>query len=622
MTAATVLVDFVSPDAATPPLRAAFAAPGRVLVAESPGEVRGVLDAVQAEAAAGRWCVGYVTYEAAPAFDPALLVHPPLPGPLAWFGVFDAPEPWPDAGEPWLGEGEGEGWPDADAGDASTPARRPEASALSGSAGSATPAIVDWQVPLQADAARDAIADIHRRIRDGEVYQINHTARMIGRLREGSAQALFAALQRAQPGTYAALIDTGVGQVLSVSPELFFDWRADGTILMRPMKGTAARGATPADDAARAAGLRASEKERAENLMIVDLVRNDLSRIAELHSVTVPRLFHTEPLPTVWSMTSDVRARTRPGTTLADVFGVLFPCGSVTGAPKVQAMRTIRGLEPDPRGVYCGAIGVVRPGGAATFNVAIRTVQIDSGGEARCGIGSGITIDAGAAGEWAEWLHKAAFVIRASAPFALLETFCLDDGVARHLDDHLARLAATAGYFGYRWTALEQGETRRAVADLVVRHPRGRWRARLLLHGDGRIEVEAAALADPVQPVRVSLAAAPLHEAQGEFVRFKTTRRGHYDVFAPAAGCFDTLLWNDAGELTEFTRGNVAVRLDGRWITPPLAAGLLPGIGRARALADGRITEGVVRVEDLPRADGLAFLNSLRGWIDVQLDKA
>lgn len=585
---ASLLVDFISPDPATPPLRAAFRSPCRVLVAESIGEVRAVLDEVQAQAAAGRWCVGFVAYEAAPAFDPALLVHPPLAGPLAWFGVFEAPAPWPD----------------------------------SGAAGGISPALVDWQVPLHAAAARAAIDDIHRRILAGEVYQINHTARMLGRLREGGASALFAALQRAQPGTYAAFIDTGADRILSVSPELFFDWQPDGRILMRPMKGTAARGATPAEDVARAAGLRASEKERAENLMIVDLVRNDLSRIADLHSVTVPRLFHTEPLPTVWSMTSDVQARTRPGTTLADVFAVLFPCGSVTGAPKVRAMRTIRALEPDPRGVYCGAVGVVRPGGAATFNVAIRTVQIDAAGGVRCGIGSGITIDAGFDGEWAEWRHKAAFVIRASAPFALLETFRVEDGVPLHLEDHLDRLATAAGHFGYRWTSLEEEASRRAVADLVAARSTGAWRVRLLLQGDGRIEVEAAALVQPEGPVRVVLAGGPLRDAHGEFVRFKTTRREHYDAFAPSPGCFDTLLWNEAGELTEFTRGNVAVRLDGHWITPPVAAGLLPGVGRARALAAGRISEGVVRVADLARAEGLAFLNSLRGWIEVRLETA
>ena len=235
-----------------------------------------------------------------------------------------------------------------------------------------------------------------------------------------------------------------------MSPELFFDWQAgpdgQGEILARPMKGTAARGATPAQDAAQAAQLRASPKERAENVMIVDLLRNDLSRIAEPHSVRVPRLFHAEQLPTVWQMTSDVQARTRAGTRLVDVLAALFPCGSVTGAPKVQAMRAIHALEDGPRGVYCGALGLLRPAPqrgagamAATFNVPIRTIELH-GAQARCGIGSGIVWGARSDAEWREWETKRAFVERASAPFEILETLALEGGAYRHMAEHLARM--------------------------------------------------------------------------------------------------------------------------------------------------------------------------------------
>jgi len=578
LTPVRVLVYFISPGPETPPLRGAFEVPIAVLVAESVAQVRSVLDAVHDHASAGRWCVGFVRYEAAPAFDAALVTHPPQSGPLAWFGVFDEPRPWP--------------------------------------ADSNSPAWLDWHTPLQNADARAAISNIHSRIAAGEVYQINHTARMKGTLREGTPQDLFAALQRSQPGTYAAYIDTGAQQVLSVSPELFFDWRADGHILSRPMKGTAPRGANQEQDAANVAALLASTKERAENVMIVDLIRNDLSRIAELHSVHVPRLFHAEALPTVWSMTSDVAARTRPGTTMTEVFAALFPCGSITGAPKVQAMRSIRALEADARGVYCGAVGVVRPGGAATFNVAIRTVEINGGAEARCGIGSGITIDAGFDGEWAEWGHKAAFVLRASKPFALLETLRIEDGVARNADAHLARLAAGAAHFGYPWDGKAAAD---ALAGLSLKHPNGVRRARLLLHANGQLDAQAESMVEHTGTARVCLASAPLREAHGEFARHKTTRRGHYEAFAPIDGIFDTLLWNESGEITEFTRGNVAVKLYGRWITPPLSSGLLPGVGREHALAAGRIVEGVIRVVDLERAEGMALLNSLRGWIDVEL---
>jgi para-aminobenzoate synthetase/4-amino-4-deoxychorismate lyase len=386
------------------------------------------------------------------------------------------------------------------------------------------------------------------------------------------------------------------------------------------MKGTAPRGADAAADAALAAHLRESPKERAENLMIVDLLRNDLSRVAEPFSVRVPRLFHVEAWPTVWQMCSDVVARARPGTTLADLFRALFPCGSVTGAPKVQAMRLIRALEAGPRGVYCGAVGVVRPGGDATFNVPIRTLVLrrEAGStRVRCGIGSGITIDASADGEWDEWRHKRAFLDRASRAFQLLETLRLEQGVFPDAEAHVARMAAAAAHFGF---AAPEASARAALARLAGAHPAGAWRVRLLADRDGAVQAEAFALAPTAQPVRVRLAPAPLAEAGGEFVRFKTTRRAHYDAFAPVGPeVFDTLLWNARGELTEFTRGNVAVRLAGRWVTPPLACGLLAGVGRARLLREGALVEGVVTREDLARAEGLAFFNALRGWLAAVL---
>lgn len=574
------LIDFARTgiEGATAPLRCAFGAPSQTLVAHTPAQVRPLLDAVQALARQGRWCVGYLRYEAGAAFDPALAVHA-ADGPLAWFGVHEAPQPWP--------EGEGE------------------------AGGTAT---AQWDESLTRTAFDQGMAEIHRAIADGELYQLNYTAPLQGAL-QGVPLDLFMALRRAQPGGYAAYIDTGDEQVLSVSPELFFDWDGE-RILVRPMKGTAPRGATPEDDAALAARLRASAKERAENVMIVDLIRNDLSRVAQPFSVRVPHLFRLEALPSVWQMTSDVEARTRAGTTLADVFAALFPCGSITGAPKVRAMQMIKNLEPEPRGVYCGAVGVVRPGGAATFNVAIRTVTV-RGGSARCGIGSGITADATAEGEWQEWRHKRAFLERASQPFELLETLALEDGVLRNASDHLARLARAAAHFAYSW---DVAQVEASLQRLAEAHRQGLWRVRLLLNARGQAQVEALAM--EASPALVQLALAPMafEEAGSEFVRFKTTRRAHYDAFAPRVpGVFDTLLWNRQGELTECTRGNVAVQLDGRWVTPPLRCGLLDGIGRARFLREGRLVEAVVRVEDLPRATGLAFVNSLRGWIDAVL---
>ncbi|WP_293464850.1 chorismate-binding protein, partial [Polaromonas sp.] len=425
-------IDFSDPhDSAAPRLRHAFGTPRTVLVAHELAEVRPVLDAVQAAAREGFWCVGYVRYEAAPAFDAALAVHAP-DGPLAWFAVYDQALPWPE--------------------DAHTGAAQ-----------------VQWTETCPRPVFGVAMDQLQRAIAAGELYQVNFTAPLLGQWvgqpPEDADLVLFAALQRAQPGGYAACIDTGStgdGRVLSVSPELFFDWNdasEGGQILARPMKGTAARGATPEMDAAQAEALRASPKERAENVMIVDLLRNDISRIAEPFSVRVPALFHTQALPTVWQMTSDVQARTRPGTTLAGVFAALFPCGSVTGAPKVRAMQMIRTLEPQLRGVYCGAIGVVRPGAQghgirATFNVPIRTVTVQAG-RLRCGIGSGITSGAVPDAEWQEWRNKRQFLDRASQPFDLLETLALQDGQLRHAAEHLLRLASAAAHFGTPWDAAQ-----------------------------------------------------------------------------------------------------------------------------------------------------------------------
>ncbi len=602
------LIDFADPHAPSPRaapghLRHAFtAAPRQVLAAHTLAEVPGVLRAVDAAARAGAWCVGGLRYEAAAAFDAALRTQAPPPGQaLAWFAVFDAPEPWPDEPPPVAHE-----------------------------------PTVDWHgLPQRApfDAALDAI---HRGIEAGDYYQINHTARLQGRVQPASgadaaatAQAFFAALQRAQPGGYALCLDLGDEQVLSVSPELFFDWQDGGEdqdggrLLARPMKGTAPRGATPEEDAARAAALRASPKERAENVMIVDLLRNDLSRICTPHSVRVPALFATQALPAVWQMTSDVQGHTPAGTTLEQVFAALFPCGSVTGAPKVRAMQAIQALEDGPRGWYCGALGLVRPraggGLAATFNVPIRTVEL-RGDEARCGIGSGITHDARADAEWQEWRHKRAFLVRASEPFDILETLALVDGAFRHRGEHLARMAASAAHFNVPWDEARIAACLQALADA---HPHGAWRARLLLRADGMPRAEAFALAPAAAgPVRLALAGRPLLEARSEFVRHKTTRRAHYAAFAPApgSGVFDTVLYNAEGEITEGTFGNLAAQLDdGRWITPPLASGLLPGVGRAQALREGRVAEAVLRLEDLPRVRAWAFVNSLRGWLPAQL---
>jgi para-aminobenzoate synthetase/4-amino-4-deoxychorismate lyase len=261
-------------------------------------------------------------------------------------------------------------------------------------------------------------------------------------------------------------------------------------------------------------------------------------------------------------------------------------------------------------------LGLVQPGGAATFNVPIRTVTVQ-GAQARCGIGSGITADARAEGEWQEWGYKQAFVQRASQSFSLLETMALQGGEFRHLDAHLARMQAGAQHFATPWDELR---VRDCLQVLAMKHASGLWRVRLLLDARGAPQAQAYALGASPARVRLQLADRPLLDARSEFVRFKTTRRAHYDAFTPAdEAVFDTILWNPQGEITECIRGNVAFLLDGRWVTPALSCGLLGGVGRAQALANGRVAEAVVRLEDLARATEVAFVNSLRGWLAADL---
>jgi len=573
-------------------LRVAFGDPCEVLVAHELGQVKAVLQAVHERSLQGQWCVGYVRYEAAPAFDSALVVHPTT-GPLVWFGVHDAPLP--------------------SAEDLNLPSPEPATDAAHRPTGDTCR--VTWQPGMARSTFDAAIARLHQAIADGEIYQANFTTRNVGQLHVPPWE-LFAAMRQAQPGGFAAYLDTGDEQVLSVSPELFFDWH-QGHIVTRPMKGTAPRGNSPEEDAALVQALLSSPKERAENVMIVDLIRNDLSRVATPFSVKVDGLCRVQALSTVWQMVTDVHADTRTGTSLVDVFGALFPCGSVTGAPKVQAMRLIRELEDTDRGVYCGAVGIVRPGGSATFNVPIRTAVV-RGAIVRAGTGSGITADSQASAEWQEWQHKQTFLNRASQAFEILETLAMQDGTLQHEAAHLARMAASAAHFGFPWSL--QG-AQQALATLRLQHPGGSWRVRLRLSSNGSFQAEAFALAPTPAPVRLQLAASPLPEADSEFVRHKTTRRGHYEPFTPTdPDVFDTVLWNAQGEVTECTRGNVAFLLDGHWVTPAAGCGLLPGVGRAHWLEQGRLVEAIIRLSDLPRVQALAFVNSLRGWVDAVWD--
>ncbi|MCU1606397.1 MAG: pab, partial [Modestobacter sp.] len=428
-------------------------------------------------------------------------------------------------------------------------------------------------------------------------------------------EQLYGELVAAQRGAYNAYLDLGRHVVASASPELFFEWCGDH-IRTRPMKGTAARGRGAEDDLEQARRLRTSPKEQAENLMIVDLLRNDLSKIARLGSVEVPSLFVLERYPTLWQMTSEVTARTAPEVGLVDVFRALFPCGSVTGAPKRSTMQLIRDLEPGPRGVYCGAIGLLAPPGApfrARFSVAIRTVVVDRrSGSALYGAGGGITWDSDPTAERAELLTKAAVLTGPHPEHELLETLGHSPGHGfRNLDRHLARLAASAAYFGFPCDL----DRARTALESAVEHRPEPARVRLRLDRSGSVAVDVGphpALSG--RPVGLALDRRPI-DSTSVWHLHKTTRREAYvSRAARHPEVDDVLLVNERGEVTESCIANLAVRIDQRWWTPPTASGCLPGVERGRLLELGLLDERILTVADLHRAEELAVVSSLRGW--------
>jgi para-aminobenzoate synthetase/4-amino-4-deoxychorismate lyase len=568
----TVLLDF---DGILPgPL--AFAQPRAVIAAEALEDVGPALARVDAAAAAGSWAAGFVSYEAAPALDPALRAVPRGALPLLWFGVYDAPS------------------------------LRPQP------AGDATLAELVPDVDRASHAC--SVERIRARIARGDVYQVNHTFRLRGRF-EGDPLALYLRLRAAQGGGLGALVHLGARAIVSASPELFLERRGD-LVRTRPMKGTARRGRFEEEDAAAAAALAGSPKERAENVMIADLLRNDLGRVARVGTVRVARLLDIERYRTVLQLTSTIEARLPATVGVAALFAAAFPCGSVTGAPKAMATRVIAEEERSPRGAYCGAVGFVAPGGDAAFNVAIRTVELDLvTGEALAGVGGGITWASCAEEEWAEALAKGAFLRERVTPFDLVETLRLDPGGYPLVARHLARLASSARHLGFR---LDRGAVEAALAREAAAG--GSRRVRLRVGPGGEVRAESAPLSPvPEAPLPVALAAGRVSRHDPALFH-KTTRRKPYDAARrerPEA--FDVLLSNEEGELTEFTIGNVVLDIDGERVTPHRDAGLLAGVMRAELLARGEVRERPVRAAELGRARGLWLVNAVRGWVPVRL---
>jgi len=566
-------------------------------------EVVPVLREVEAAAAAGSWAAGYVAYEAAPAFDDALRVRARALGdpfeamPLAWFGIYEEQR------------------------SVEAMQRRP-----SGPAGYG---LSPWSPSATEDEYAAALADIHDSIARGSVYQVNHTFRLRAAF-SGEAAKLYRDLLIAQRGAYGAFLDLGRFQILSASPERFFRLRGSH-IDVRPMKGTARRGRWSAEDAVMARELEDSAKDRAENLMMVDLLRSDLGRIAEYGSVTLDELFALERYETLWQLTSQVSAEIRQDVGMADVFGALFPPGSTTGAPKTSAMSVIRELESTPRGVYSGAIGFAAPQGhamGAHFNVAIGTVIVDCDeGVAEYGTGAGITWDSTMGSEYAEAVLKARLLQADKEEFSLLEAIRWDRDQYLLLEGHLTRLADSAAYFGFRYSEHEvrSALTKHSVAlQSTVKETAARVRLLVTRQGSATVEtgeVDLLPFVDSpedlvfgMHPVHVVVSERPISRTD-ERLYHKTTRRGIYDAATTAApGVDDVILINDRDEVTESTIANLAVRFGEVWLTPSLDCGCLPGVYRAALLARGDIAEASIPIGDLAAADDIALINSVRGW--------
>jgi para-aminobenzoate synthetase / 4-amino-4-deoxychorismate lyase len=638
-------------------------------LAEVPTALQRVEEAVNRD---GLYAAGFVSYEAAPAFDNSLVVCDESQFPPLWFGLYErVVELGPAARAPISSR--------------LSPISKPEARIGRADALSRLEVgAPDWRQSVQPAEFHRAIARIKALIRSGDTYQVNYTYRLRAEF-GGNPWHVFRQLIAPQAPPYGAYLDIGDWVICSASPELFF--RLDGTrIKSRPMKGTATRGKTQAEDLQYAAALQASEKERAENVMIVDMVRHDLGRIARTGSVKVASLCEVEEYPTVWQMTSTVEART--SASLSEIFRALFPAASVTGAPKVRTMQIIAELERIPRRLYTGTVGFLAPGRRAQFNVAIRTLLMNrADGSAEYGVGSGITWDSDPEAEWQECRAKTEILYPASAqpasrPGALprqdrdgrpgtssiqhptsniqsgpvrkpLEVggSMPDVGCSRHapgegssatpqssdfslletlrwtpregyylLELHLERLRDSARYFGFR---LDLSLLRRELKEFAAGLGRRRQRIRLVFTREGRVSLEAKALpATPAKPQEVTLARAPV-DASDAFLYHKTTNRAVYEAARAACPGFDdVVLFNEAGEITESTIANVAVEIGGKLCTPPVACGLLPGTLRSHMLGQGELVERRITVAELRRARRLVLLNSVRGSYPAILEPA
>jgi para-aminobenzoate synthetase/4-amino-4-deoxychorismate lyase len=552
----------------------AFDTPLATMAATELHEVQEVLRFAEREALNGSYVAVMLSYEAAPAFDPILAVHEHTDFPLAWAAAFPNPSN-----------------------------NQTETSVMISSD--------SWTPRVQRDEYDHAVKRIRDLIAAGDTYQVNYTFPVTSTF-SGDHYSWYRTLRLAQGADYSAYIDLGRYKVLCLSPELFFK-RQGNHVITKPMKGTVRRGRWAKEDQELAQWLKHSRKDRAENVMIVDLLRNDLGKVSVPGSVNVTSLFDVERFETVWQMTSTVESTLNDATTLPELMEALFPCGSITGAPKIRTMQIIRELERFPRGVYTGAIGLLQPGGDCVFNVTIRTVVIDTESDkATFGVGGGITIDSTADREYQECLVKSKFLYSAPVEFQLFESLLLDEGKYLLLPNHVQRLRESAVFFGF---VFHEQEINHALDQIATANVRGSFKVRLTLWKDGELETETSQLEcgrDYTQ--RVGLATKPV-DSFDRYLFHKTTCRDFYrEQLAAQPECDDIVFWNERGEITESTIANVVLPIENDLWTPPVQSGLLAGTFRNQLLAEGQIKERTITVEELQTAEDFFLINSVCRW--------
>lgn len=565
-----------------------FTDPVEIVEADTPEEVPAALERLEAGVKNGLHAAGFFAYELGYALEPKLagLMPPNRSVPLLWLGLYESPAEMTGL--------EVENW-------------------LSTHTRSGSYFFTDVTLAWDEASYLERFAEVQEKIRSGDIYQLNLTFKARFRL-AGSPLTFFLDLRQKQRVAYGGIVDTGKVTVLSASPEVFIE-QEGSTISTRPMKGTAPRASTPESDAEARLQLSTDVKQRAENLMIVDLMRNDIGRISEIGSVSVTDLFTVETFQTLHQMTSGVRATLKVGIGMTELLQGIFPPGSVTGAPKIRAMELIRTLETEPRGVYCGAIGHISPDGRALFNVAIRTAVVFRDAAGEMGIGSGVVFDSSGSKEYDECLLKMKFLTDPVKRFDLIETMLFEPEAGPVLlERHIARLESSARYFGF---AFDEVSVRKVLSD-AIEGQADRLRIRLLLSQSGGATVTTTPLPppDPNATMRFVVSESTL-DSSDIFLFHKSTRRELYDrewqKYSEKMGAEEVIYINERGELAEGSRTTIFLQRNGRLETPALSSGLLPGTLRAELIAQGRAVEAVLTLEDLKSADAIYLGNSVRG---------